>query len=798
MKLRLKLNTRMMLFILATSLVIYGISIGYISLSLKRQTLRNTITMADNNAMQNARQVKTNLEQYLVTARNLKQIFENYDLVPEKKRRVLFSETIIKVLMQNNDFISIWTIWEPNTIDNFDAMLINTPGNTFKGNFSPTYYKKGNQVLLQENTSTVLFQGEYYTIPKNTRSETLLNPFYYSYTNDTNDKVLQTNIIEPIIKNGNFKGVIGVDVPLQTFKNMIDGIKPFGTGYAYLVANNGVFVAHADTKLIEKNITEFLTGDIDKNKISENIKNGKKFSLYAYDSFLKQNCYMSFAPVFVGNAPTPWSFAVIVPQRTLIETSNRNFYYNIFVGMAGLIILTLIITFISKSIVTPVVRTTRLLQEMSQGEIDVSKINKIQTSDEIGSLNLAINELIINLNKTIEFANKIGEGDLKAEFVSLGDEDILGQSLIEMRNNLINAQMLEQEKKIEDDKRNWVTQGLAKFGEILREHSDNLEALAHSVAENLADYAKTAQCGIFIVNDDNPEEVFFDLASVVAYGRRKLFDARVYTGEGLIGRAADEKITIYIPQAPPDYVYIVQGLSIAENPRSVLIVPLNLNDYIYGVLEIVSFTPFEPYQIEFIEKLGESIASTIASIKVNQRTERLLSQSRKLEDELAQQEEEMRQNLEEMQATQEETAKREAELRSILAAINVITLVAELDIDGTVIKINEKLAQSYGSTPEMMIGKLIDEVIVKTEEEQNQLKSIFDSLHEGMQQKCLRHMQFHTRELWLEEHYNPVMEYDDLKRIILIVIDITEDKLLEKQIRALEEEIKVLETQKKI
>ena len=91
-------------------------------------------------------------------------------------------------------------------------------------------------------------------------------------------------------------------------------------------------------------------------------------------------------------------------------------------------------------------------------------------------------------------------------------------------------------------------------------------------------------------------------------------------------------------------------------PRALLIVPLIYNDVIYGLVEIASFNEYPPHVIEFIERIGESIAATISSSKSQIQTALLLEQSQQQAEEMSSQEEEMRQNMEELRATQEQSA----------------------------------------------------------------------------------------------------------------------------------------------
>jgi methyl-accepting chemotaxis protein len=79
-------------------------------------------------------------------------------------------------------------------------------------------------------------------------------------------------------------------------------------------------------------------------------------------------------------------------------------------------------------------------------------------------------------------------------------------------------------------------------------------------------------------------------------------------------------------------------------------------------MEIATFNVLKNYEIEFVERIGESIAATISTVKSNIQNAILLEQSQQQAEEMASQEEEMRQNMEELRATQEQSSRREEEL----------------------------------------------------------------------------------------------------------------------------------------
>lgn len=280
---------------------------------------------------------------------------------------------------------------------------------------------------------------------------------------------------------------------------------------------------------------------------------------------------------------------------------------------------------------------------------------------EFGEIAEASNELVRYLDDASQFAIKIGDGDFNYEFKPKSEHDALGNSLIEMRDRL-------QEVAEQDKIRNWINEGQAKFGEILRKYNQNVEALGSNTIVQLVEYLNASQGTIFLLKEEDSEQ-YLQLLSAYAFQRKKYLDKRIEIGEGLIGQAYEEGKTIHLTDIKTDHFDIQTGLGTSK-PSSLLIIPLKNEDGIEGVVELASFDNFEKHQIEFVEQIGSGIASSLRAGKISETTKKLLDDSQEKAETMRAQEEELRQNMEELAATQEQVERRNSELETTQKQLN--------------------------------------------------------------------------------------------------------------------------------
>lgn len=350
-------------------------------------------------------------------------------------------------------------------------------------------------------------------------------------------------------------------------------------------------------------------------------------------------------------------------------------------------------------------------------------------NDEIGSLTLLINKLVSDIRKATNFTRTLRSNESSEVELETDYQTPLFDELIALRDNM-------REIELKEAERSWNISGQAIFSDLLTKYNNDFEKLVDVIIEKLVKYVKGLQGGLFLLNEgDN----FLTLTSVYAYDRKKYVEKRIELGDGIVGQVWRERKTAYIENIPTGHVSIKSGLGEAT-PKSLLVIPLIDGDILYGVIEIASFHFFKQYEIEFVEKIGENIATTLASVRVNEQTQKLLKESQNLTEQMKSQEESMKQSLLDLQGAQEELKLRDIQRENELK-YNTEKFSLEIEeYEKEVFKLKDTISTLQSellSRPEVQqtASKVSDEQVAAFEE---QFKAQIADLEETVKIKDMR------------------------------------------------------------
>lgn len=150
----------------------------------------------------------------------------------------------------------------------------------------------------------------------------------------------------------------------------------------------------------------------------------------------------------------------------------------------------------------------------------------------------------VTIDRNASLAKEIGEGNYNIIIEPEGDNDVMGKSLLVMRDNLLSNRTREQELT-------WIFEGKNIISNTLRMHT-RLEELGDNVLQNVVDYIDAIQGAIYLYNDHDKKLVSL---STYAYSNKEVLQKEYKIGYGLIGQCAYQREHIYRTEIPDDFFF---------------------------------------------------------------------------------------------------------------------------------------------------------------------------------------------------------------------------------------------------
>lgn len=391
----MKIRSKISLFItipVALLISIMVLIIAMLSINTSRDMAEKLMVAM---AKEGAFAIEADLAVAMDMARTIAQIFEGYQTLDVDERRADYNKTLKTVLEKNPGFVGVATCWEPNSLDGLDAQYRNTPGHDATGRFIPYWNRYSGEVTLDPLVDyDVPGAGDWYLLPMASGREMIMEPYEYSVGDVT---LLITSLVVPIKdNNGKPVGIVAIDINLQEIQKKFGNLKVYKTGFSRLVSRSGMVVAYPEQSRVGKTWGEVKDGSAE--KIFSRLSQGESFLSVEYSEFLQSYVTKSFAPIFVGKAEQPWAFGFVVPTQEIYTDSFRLINWSILSGIVGLLVIVLVIVLVSQRITSPLKTINLLMEEISQGEGDLTKRINFDTKDETGALAVSFNRFAENLN----------------------------------------------------------------------------------------------------------------------------------------------------------------------------------------------------------------------------------------------------------------------------------------------------------------------------------------------------------------------------------------------------------------
>lgn len=639
-KLKTNFKGKLLLITIFTTTVIFGSFLLITGGIFRNQSVKQSKEIAIAEAARYATLSKDYFDFDMGFAKSIANSMQYLGKLSQDERDTIYGNMMLQMLKMNPKYISVWSSME---LQFYQEGYAKDHGRKLLVSM-----RQGDQMVIthyMRDMDGPNPESDYFKI-KEKNEPTLAEP----YIDPDIGNFYITSLIYPIHIQGKFAGLGGIDIPLEALQGFVDNMRLYQGSSAYVISNTGIILGHSDTSLIGKNITEVYS-DLNKEyKILDKIQKGDIINFSHSENNV--SLYTSVVPFVVEGTSTPWAFSISIPLETIMSEGRQQNRWLFIFGILGLGLLFLVIILYASSITKPVIATTKVFKELSEGNIDLGMKLNIHTGGKLDELAFAVNKLIDSLHRTEIFANEIEKGNLDAEISIHGQKDKLGNAMHKMAKGLKTSKLKEETQRIEEEKRRWASEGIEIFNELLRNDNDDLDRYIHGIISNLVNYTNSNQGGIYFVRTSDLGTKSIELSGSYAYDGEKFNRKNLEYGEGLLGVSILEGKTIFIDTVTDNYFSISSGLG-SHRPKCLLIVPLKTKDEVIGAIELASFKIFENYEKKFIELVSESIAVTFSGLFLQQKTKILLERTRKQTEDIATQEDQLRQSLEQMQVNLE-------------------------------------------------------------------------------------------------------------------------------------------------
>ncbi|WP_434609607.1 methyl-accepting chemotaxis protein [Pseudomonas sp. D2-30] len=334
--------------------------------------------------------------------------------MPREQMISLLRESVVR----NPKVLGAYIAWEPNAIDHDDVNYVNSQvlGMETNGRFLPWWFRNQDGTLGLEKLADVTDQkllstgiraSEYYLCSQDSRKACVIDPAPYRVGSTM---TMLASFIEPILIDGKFQGIVGADLSVNFIQDMLvaaDAKLYDGAGEMALLASNNRLVAFTKdpSKLGEK-----ASDLLDANELDNLAKLGAGEVRYDVDEAHGHiEVYMPFG---IGETSARWTLMMQLPlnavmadlqalQKDLDDQRETDIFGMAMVGLAIAAIGLLVIWLVGHGIARPLKQMVAMLDDIAQGEGDLTRRLTSDRADELGAIAKGFNTFLGKLQGMI-------------------------------------------------------------------------------------------------------------------------------------------------------------------------------------------------------------------------------------------------------------------------------------------------------------------------------------------------------------------------------------------------------------
>jgi methyl-accepting chemotaxis protein len=331
--------------------------------------------------------------------------------------RTHLDATLKDLLEDNQPWLAAYSLWEPNALDGKDAEFVSKgPQNDATGRFV-SYWNRGNGSILVEPLLDYEKAGanDWYDIPRRTGKTTLVEPYLYKVNGRD---MLITSLVTPIMVNGRFAGIVGVDLLLSNMQQLLTGIESLPGSKVLLVSEGGKYISHPDPKLNGADAKDLTPEAL------QHVKQGKLFEYATADG--KARVLM---PIKVDMQTGPWSLCIEYDQAQAKAPAYAVMKLTAGIAVACAVLAVLAMFALISHLTRPLRSLASTMQSLAAGQSNLRVSLPVEGRDELAEIASSFNSFVAKLRAAFEDVQTTSRSiDGAAGEISAGNLDLSGRT----------------------------------------------------------------------------------------------------------------------------------------------------------------------------------------------------------------------------------------------------------------------------------------------------------------------------------------------------------------------------------
>ncbi|MGX1187855.1 methyl-accepting chemotaxis protein [Pseudomonas sp. F-14 TE3623] len=200
---------------------------------------------------------------------------------------------------------------------------------------------------------------------------------------------LVISIVNSVLKDGQSIGVVGGDLSLQVIADSLNALDFDGMGYAFLISADGKILVHPDKSLAMKSLSEAYPKNTPRisSELSEIDVDGKPR-------------IVTFTPI-KGLSSVNWYIGLSVDKDKAFSMLSEFRASAVVATLIAVAIIIALLGMLIRILIQPLHVMTRAMEDIADGEGDLTKRLTIQNQDEFGILGTAFNRFVERIHTSI-------------------------------------------------------------------------------------------------------------------------------------------------------------------------------------------------------------------------------------------------------------------------------------------------------------------------------------------------------------------------------------------------------------